>query len=855
MGRKSIIAAFGMAVGFLAGTIGVAVGANPAAEVRAEAGDTVTVSIDSASGDSEGIKWTANKNGGSNDPAHYSDGLRLYVKNQFVISSNVGKDLYSVKLTATKNKTHLFENLSCNLGTWDVSSLTITDINSGSVTIQNNNTGSGNIAVSKITVTFVDTPDITASEIFAIGNDSFNAGYLFQENDFIVDVTKSDGSETTSDDYSVSVGTLNDGVYEEREPLVFGETTAKLGDNNIRFTSVYPTAEGSDDYPYFDLAITVVEPEINEIVISGDMLKKNYSVGESWDYSGLTVTGQPAGIDVTGKVTWSADPAEPASGVTAVTVIASYENLTQSFEINGIKMISLSSDVLTNSIVRPGDSTTSYKTWTFEAKDGSGTTYYGFTGASDDTLQFNDDSTHGIMNTTSVGTLVSIEVEWNSKTAKNRQLSIYCSETKFDSIEDYTSKGKPNGVIDNNEGQTSWTADGEYGYVIVCDEGSALYLDKITFTWAIAERDIVSLTLDGGLGRTDYLDNEQWSSEGLSATAHYSDGESADITSLADFVWYPESPAVGTESVSVYATYKGYQTDIYEFDVSVDKYVGPAYQFTVPEKSAPISRVGPVDLGDLGLIWDVSVECDDSSPSFGYDSSKGRGQSFGADISFVSLRSDIFGVGDKIAIKKIVVNASAAGSANAYLNVSIGNVPLSTDGNRLDGDATDYVFDCSDFGDIAGHIEIKINKSTGSSTTAYLKSITVYAEEVANGADIVDLAKKIESADVCASTTNFTELDEAYKEYADSSILNSIMIDDYSDGDTAHENGVVYNRCTVKDKADAIAMKANAPESIPGLFFGEGENDSLISIIAVGSLALITGFAGLYCLRRRRRAR
>ena len=82
-------------------------------------------------------------------------------------------------------------------------------------------------------------------------------------------------------------------------------------------------------------------------------------------------------------------------------------------------------------------------------------------------------------------------------------------------------------------------------------------------------------------------------------------------------------------------------------------------------------------------------------------------------------------------------------------------------------------------------------------------------------------------------------------------LLDSIMIDDYADGDVAHANAKVYNRCTVKEKADAIAMKQN-DKAIAGLFLGDKDGDTTAAIVAVGSLAVLMGLGGIFLLRKKR---
>ena len=98
-------------------------------------------------------------------------------------------------------------------------------------------------------------------------------------------------------------------------------TALTAGDTSVAITYSGKTANES---------ISVVEDTLQEIVISGDMTKKSYSVGDSWDPSGLVATGNYniSGAKVLNDVDWSYSPETAIAGTTSVNVTASKAGVT-----------------------------------------------------------------------------------------------------------------------------------------------------------------------------------------------------------------------------------------------------------------------------------------------------------------------------------------------------------------------------------------------------------------------------------------------------------------------------------------------------------------------------------------------
>lgn len=79
-----------------------------------------------------------------------------------------------------------------------------------------------------------------------------------------------------------------------------------------------------------------------------------------------------------------------------------------------------------------------------------------------------------------------------------------------------------------------------------------------TFNVTVEERTatLVSVTIEG-TAKTEYFEGDTYSREGLTATAHYSDESTLDVTTLAEWSISKETAALGDEPIIIEATYEG----------------------------------------------------------------------------------------------------------------------------------------------------------------------------------------------------------------------------------------------------------------------------------------------------------
>ena len=223
---------------------------------------------------------------------------------------------------------------------------------------------SGNIRIKSITVYYSDLSlKYLTSFSASAANESYFASNKINSDDFEVNGAFADGSVFDETCFTAEIGSDASGSYVKREDIVWGETEYALGDDTVRFTSSYPDADGNP--LIVDVKINVNEPSINEIVINGDLADKSYAEGDSWDFSGLIATGMPAGIDLTDKVKWVAEPSAPSLGLEYLDVHAEYDGMvSETIRIEGL-MVSPAYTVvsLTNSSFGKASSDGDLRQW------------------------------------------------------------------------------------------------------------------------------------------------------------------------------------------------------------------------------------------------------------------------------------------------------------------------------------------------------------------------------------------------------------------------------------------------------------------------------------------------------------
>lgn len=687
------------------------------------------------------------------------------------------------------------------------------------------------------------TVTLTGLEAIIIGEENLYTTDVLSWEDFLVVGTKSDGTEVTKEDVTASIGHDT-----EFRPIEWGVTKPLVTDTTVRFTSLL--ANTSNVYETYDVPINVTEPAVTQITISDDMVTKNYAVGSSWDPTGLTVTGtlSPEGtINLTNEVVWSYDPANAELGTTEVKVTATYNELVANITVTGITVVNEVTDTITGNDVPTGSS---YGEWSYS---GNTAQYSILSVKGQKYIQIRTDgSNSGIVSTVSGGKIKSITIEWASNTAAGRELGIYASNSPYSAPSDLYGGATLITTLNISNNETTYTFTEEYSYVGVRSQDKALYLNSITFVWqADVITTVESVEVVGTMNKTTYYTNEEWKGDGLSVDLHYSDGAVSNITSGYTLTWDPATPTLGTEQVSVTATYNNVTSEPVTFNVTVQEYVAPVYSFHPTADPEGFSGNAGSFTGE-GLGWEFYMTGTGAKVQ-AFDNT--RGLHFGSGnnpADTVTLYSDVFAASTgETMINRIVVNASSANdnAGSAKMDVKINNTVVGS--VTLTKDATDYSFVLPT--PAWGVVEIALTNG-GKKAAMYIGGVDIYAKADATiTTDVVAAINALTDFRTC----DITQGHEAFGTFltTHASVLetlrgmNEVYVHDYENDAYANEvyvNGAFKTRIiTVAEKLAACEARyqVGAQVNAPSVF---GNNDTtlmvVIIVIALASVSSLIGF-------------
>ncbi len=141
-------------------------------------------------------------------------------------------------------------------------------------------------------------------------------------------------------------------------------------------------------------------------------------------------------------------------------------------------------DVLENETI--GVSGTNYSDWS-NKKATSDAVYAGNSAGGNASIQLrSNNSNSGIVSMTSGGKLKKVVIKWNSNTAKDRKIDIYGKNTAYTAatdLYDTNEQGTKIGTIVCGT-STELTITDDYDYFGLRSNSGAMYLDKISITWA-----------------------------------------------------------------------------------------------------------------------------------------------------------------------------------------------------------------------------------------------------------------------------------------------------------------------------------------------------------------------------------
>ncbi len=243
-----------------------------------------------------------------------------------------------------------------------------------------------------------------------------------------------------------------------------------------------------------------VEPEPKEITweladveLTADPNKLEYTVGQTFNPAGMVLTAVYVDADDesnTKTVVLSNDEVTFEPSLTTpltldddqVTVI--YGEFTFVFSITVSEASTTSvTDKLTYTLIGVTGST--YTDWS-NKKSNSNAVYAGQSAGGNESIQLRTKNNNsGIITTTSGGKVTKVVVNWNSNTVKDRVLNIYGKNTAYSSATDLYDTEKQGTLLGTITCGTSTELDidGDYSFIGLRSNDSAMYLDEVDITW------------------------------------------------------------------------------------------------------------------------------------------------------------------------------------------------------------------------------------------------------------------------------------------------------------------------------------------------------------------------------------
>ena len=155
-----------------------------------------------------------------------------------------------------------------------------------------------------------------------------------------------------------------------------------------------------------------------------------------------------------------------------------------------------------------GASGSTYSSWSGK-KSVSDAVYAGNSAGGNDAIQLRKSSDSqaksGIITTTSGGKAKKVVVTWNSNTVSGRTLNVYGSNSAYSSVDNLYTDATAGTLIGTIVNGTSTELDitGDYEYIGMRSNASAMYLDEIQITWSASSASDYSL--DCGTNNTPFL--------------------------------------------------------------------------------------------------------------------------------------------------------------------------------------------------------------------------------------------------------------------------------------------------------------------------------------------------------------
>lgn len=204
------------------------------------------------------------------------------------------------------------------------------------------------------------------------------------------------------------------------------------------------------------------------------------SCSDDWIFAYWSTVNQTSEVtDAPAKAVNAGDKYMPASD--NITLYAIYRRTGE----GGVE--TTTTDEITYSTI--GVSGTNYADWSNKTASSSAV-YAGNTAGGNSAIQMrSNNTTSGIISTTSGGLLKSVSITWNSNSQSGRELQVFGSNTAYTAASELYAAGTQGtllGTITNGSSTSITdinTDAGEYAYIGIRSKSGAFYLDEIDVTW------------------------------------------------------------------------------------------------------------------------------------------------------------------------------------------------------------------------------------------------------------------------------------------------------------------------------------------------------------------------------------
>lgn len=231
-------------------------------------------------------------------------------------------------------------------------------------------------------------------------------------------------------------------------------------------------------------------PTLTGITIDTSSVQKSFSVGDTFNYTGLSVTANYSDSSYDEVVTSGYTVTTPDMSTAGTkTVTVSYNGKSASYEIAVTSATTTENDVINLTSTGVESGSTTYVTWSQNVTS-TGASYVGNSAGANASVQLrSNNNSSGIVQTASGGHVNKVTVSWNSATQANRVLNIYGKSSAYSAPSDLYTTSTQGTLIGTITYGTSTTLEisSIYSFIGIRSNSGAIYLDSITVEYKTAE--------------------------------------------------------------------------------------------------------------------------------------------------------------------------------------------------------------------------------------------------------------------------------------------------------------------------------------------------------------------------------